>query len=720
VSAPRAGRRRILRAGGVAVAVLASGCSLVPPIPKRPQPRIDDLVGWVRLDSDGRLRLWCPRMEMGQQVVVALRAVLAAAVGVPPSAVDAALPATGSVPAFKATVGSDSIRELAGPVALAGRSLRDALLGRAAERLGVPVEALRVETGQVTGTDGRRLTWQALATPPLRQVPSGDPAAALRSLRAALPAAIDATPELLAIVTGAALFAADVRLPGMVHATVLRSPWAAEHASPLAALDEAAVRAAPGFVALVRDPALSGPAVVGERPGVLDRLRTAAAARWIRPPDLDTAAFDRIDVDRALAEGRLTRAVGAAPAQGPWDVDLRLDVPMAAHASIEPRCAVARITDGRCEIWCGTQDPHYVRDVIARDLGLPADRVVVHPMRIGGGFGGRTIATVEREAARLARATGRPVKVQWRREDEFVGAFHRPPASHRIRLRLDEDGRITQWWHALSSSHVLFSAAVLPPWLQRLTERVGDAGTTRGQVPPYAIGASRLDLTLTRLPVATGPWRGLGAGPNVIAIESAMDAAARTGGHDPVRFRLDHLPPGQARLAHCLRRVVERAGGLRAGAAGRARGVACGLYKDDASVAVVAEVSVTRDGRGAVSSIGVERLWCVHDCGMIVDPDTVRAQVAGNLAWTIGMVLLERLTAPDGTPAQTTFADYPILRHRAMPALDIDLVDSDAPPAAAGETAIVAGAAAILNALAAATGVRPERLPVAPGDLDRV
>jgi isoquinoline 1-oxidoreductase beta subunit len=253
---------------------------------------------------------------------------------------------------------------------------------------------------------------------------------------------------------------------------------------------------------------------------------------------------------------------------------------------------VARFqADGALEVWCGTQDPFYVRDVLARDHGLPVERVVVHAMRQGGSFGGRTIATVEREAAFAARAAGEPVLVQWSREDEFLGAFHRPPSSHRVRARLDASGAIVDWWHAVSTSHVLFTAAVLPPWLQRATDLVGDDGAARGQRPPYAFARQRRSLTLTRLPIATGPWRGLGAGPNVLAIESASmprppwqawirrpTACASSSGPVPGEHLQD---PG--RLAAVLRRVAASAASVPATAAREgeriARGVACGVYK---------------------------------------------------------------------------------------------------------------------------------------------
>lgn len=665
-------RRRLIGAVGLSVAFGLGGCALIPPIPKRPEPTLDDALGWLRLEADGRVTLHCPRMEMGQGVHAALRRIVAGALGIEAGRIDVRTPTTAEIGRVKATVGSDSVRELRPLLRQACAQLQAAAGGIGPARAGSapPVEA------------------------PLR-----------------------------AIVTGAMRYSADHRLPGMLHACVLRPPWRRELGPRLEDLDEAALRASPGFVRLLHLPELDGPVVVASHAGALAGLRAAAAPRWSAPPHV-ADPMRLVDVDAALDAGRLTKDHGSVVTQGPWSVDLRLDVPAAAHAAIEPRCALAAFDgDGGLQVWCGTQDPFYVRDVLARDHGLAAERIVVHAQRLGGSFGGRTIATVEREAAFVASALGTPVRLQWSREDEFEAGFHRPPSSHRIRVRLGTDGRIADWWHALSSSHVLFTNAGVPAWLQRFTDLVGDDGTARGQHAPYAFVRQRRSLTLTRLPIATGPWRGLGAGPNVLAIEAAMDAAARVAGQDPVAFRLRHLDGAPAgahlqepdRLAAALRRVAARAAaqppapvlpGQRV-----ARGVGCGVYKGRSVAAAVAEVAI------GVDTIRVLRLWCCHDCGTIVDGDGVRAQVEGNLVWSLGLVLGDDLAAPQGRPESTNFGAYALPRLPQMPALEIDLVDSDRPSSGAGETAIVAGAGAIFNALVAASGRRPLRLPVRAADL---
>lgn len=686
-------RRRafLAAAGGGLVVTFAGGCGALPVIPKRPAPDLEDAAGWIR-HVDGRFVLVIPRVEMGQNVLTAMKRIACDELGADWDRVDARLHGTRTLRRAKASVGSDSIREFALPLAQACATLRDAL---AAGR-----------------TDG------VLAAEPR-------PAATLRAFARDTVRAPRARPleQGLAIVRGEPLYAADVRRPGMRFGRVLRAPASPELASRCTSLDEAAARAVPGFVALVRDPLLAqgraqGVGIVAATPGALDRIAAALRPRWAVDGAFDATDVARaVDVDARLARGALAHRprADASDPTGPWDVDLRIDVPPAAHASIEPRAAVAEWwADGTLQAWVGHQDVFHVRDALAARLGLRESSVHVQGQRVGGAFGGKTVVTVELEAAVLARAIGGAVKVQWSRAQEFAQGFHRPASSHRIRARL-KDGRIDAWWHAFASGHVLFTNAVLPPWLQRLTDIVGDDGVARGALPPYRTGSTRVEFDLVRLPILTGPWRGLGAGPNALAIELAMDALARRAGADPVAFRRAHVE--DPRLARVLDRAVAAAGPrpapVDAGGRRTGRGVACGLYKGTSYAAVVADVSVDpADGR-----VRVTRMTCAHDCGLVIDADQVRAQCEGNLVWGLGMVLVESLPIGASAVGAATFADSPIPRLSEVPPMEVVLVDEGEAPGGAGETAIVASAGAVANAIVDAIGYRPVRVPVRPDDV---
>ncbi|MCY6380093.1 xanthine dehydrogenase family protein molybdopterin-binding subunit [Hoeflea prorocentri] len=681
-------RRRtfLATAGGGLVALIGAGIttwSHVPVIPKRPEPNLDAAFGWIS-HREGLFVLTLPRAEMGQNVATAFKQIACAELGVEWEAVQLALHDTSLSP-VKATVGSESVAEFSEPLAQACASLRDAL------------EAGRLE-GHVEVTPR--------------------PVSTLRALQRG--GLIGASPELAQgrdIVTGSALYAADVARPGLLHGRVLRAPVSPEVGSRATGWDRIAAETIPGFVAIVEDCGhpnglAEGLGIVAERPAALDQIAEALAVNWQIDchPTFSNIA-QTIDIDTTLSKGKLGNRVMDDPVDGTsWDINLRLDLSFAPHAQIEPRAAVAEWNDGRLKVWTGTQDAFYVRDELAGHFRLEQDAVTVQSMRIGGAFGGKVLCRAEIEAAALAQAVGAPVKVQWTRAQELAFGFHRPPSSHRLRLRVSES-RITDWEHQQVSSHIIFTSAGMPAWMQKATDFVaGDPGVARGMRIPYAVDRAHAAYDMIRLPVHSGPWRGLGAGPNCLAVESAMDEAAIAAGADPLAFRLAHIR--DPRLANVLRRVGKTANwpGKAASIKNRirtGRGIACGIYKENSYAAVVADVAIDPSGY-----VRVTRLWCVHDCGLVINPDQVRAQCEGNLVWSIGMILSDDLPIETGRVVAENFNDIPIPALSEVPPLHVDLITSDLPPAGAGETVIVAGPGAIANAIRAATGVRPTRFPV--------
>lgn len=655
-------------AAGVTVFAATPACAFnpLPALPTRSMPEAEARIAWLRLLPDGRVRLLLPRQEMGQGVSVALRQIVAEELDWDIERVEAVLPDTASIAPVKSTVGSESLKDFAEPVARAAALLREHLhSGEGRTEI--------VDRGQPVSLRSFR------------------PDGARRYVGFGLP-----TEQIASIVTGAPLYASDIRLPGMLFGMVLPAG--------------ATISASGDDVRLVTLSDGRG-GLLSAHPAALH----AAAARIER--DQAPRPMPAVDIDITQQRGDLEHSLrgDAVNADVPWTLDRRYDIPFAAHAAIEPRSAVAqwhgREAAMRLEVWTGTQDAFFVRETLARHFGLSAGKVLVHGCRIGGGFGARTIVRQELEAALLAEAAGQPVKVQWSRAAEFIDGFHRPPSSHRIRARLDADGRIADWRHGFCSGHVIFTSAAMPRWMQMATSLVKDPGVARGAVPPYVAARMRVGFSDIRLPVDTGPWRGLGAGPNGFAIESAMDELAGLAKQDPLQFRLANLDQQHVRLKACLERVAELAGWAAGPRSGRGfgRGLACGIYKESSYAAVVADVNVKSDG-----AVRVAHLYCAQDSGLVVNPDQVRAQIEGNLVWGIGMVLNEKLPIEDGRVAAYSFADYAIPTMDAMPAIDIALIESaGAPPSGAGETAMVA-VAAVANAIAAATGRRVTTPPYRP------
>lgn len=678
-------RRSLLGGAGAVLSVaFLPGCASIPVIPKRPSPDARTGLSWISHQS-GQYLLILPRVEMGQNITTALKQIACDELGVNFDRLKVSQHATHTIERVRATVGSESIMDFALPLARACATLREALQsGKTSGKF----EAIEFSKDQLRSLSGQG-QWVG-RSPVLEQG--------------------------RAMVTGQPLYASDVRLPGMVYGRVLRAPVPTEILSKLVSADEAAARKVPGFVTLIRSKLFQmasseGLGIVAKTPSALDRIEKALNARWFTEGQANEQVIHQaIDIDRRMSirsrRDKYIRDDGLP--EGQWDLDLRIDIPIAAHAAIEPRVAVAQMhADGRFEMWVGSQDVFYQRDVVCRRLGLAEDKVMVHGCRVGGAFGGKTISTVELEAAVLACELKMPVKVQWTRAQEFLQAFHRPPSSHRVRARLT-NGRLVHWSHDFASSHILFTGAVVPAWMQKITDFTGDDGVARGATLPYKSQASRTGFDLVRLPVHTGPWRGLGAGPNAFVIESAIDECARIAGVDPVSFRTQHIE--EPRLRRVLEEAVATAPAIPNVAKGSlyGRGVACGIYKKTSFAAVLADVEVHPES----GEVRVLQMHCAHDCGSVINPDQVRAQCEGNLVWGLGMVLIEKWTADS-----RNFGDSPIPRITQVPKLSVHLVDHGEPSSGAGETAIVASGAAIANAVRAATGWRLKKLPLNPQDL---
>jgi len=713
-------RRRFLKATGwiaAGVTVLyLGGRRVLSVVPSFDMPGEDSGAAWLQILPDGRCRMLSPRAEMGQNPSVGLAQLAAEELNLAVEAIDVQYPSTDAMPQVILTAGSMSLALFAEPMARAAAALRETLRTRAAERAGVALAEVADGEGGFALPGGRTASYGDLVAGEAVVLDASEiPKAALYSFdakRALRQVGRRAAPHALeAIVTGAPLFASDVRLPGMLYGRAARPPV---RNAKLAGFDASRAAGLRGVVKVVSDAERGFVGVVCETPGTVAPALDALRVRWEVPAPFDQSTVDAlVDVDAALARGELEHVPHRDPidAAVAWDVDLRFDVQLQSHAMQEPRAAVARFDEGGgLELWTGSQDVYVVKRHAARDLGLAPEKVVVHPCRMGGGFGGREHYDVERDAARLAAAVARPVKAQWSREDEFRAARHRPASSHRVRLRADAEGRLTDWWHAFVSGHILFARERLPGWLLGAVRLTGDIGVARCSEPPYASARRRIEYADVDLAVDLGTWRSLGGSPNIFAIESALDELAQLRGLDPVELRLRNLPPEHARLADCLRRTRELAervplpAGLAVG-----RGYACGIYEEKSFVAASADVRVDP----ATGATRVLRICCAQDVGLAVNPDQLEAQIEGNLIWGIGMALHERVEMGASEVTSLNFDRYPIPRMTDAPRVEIAILDRrEVPPAGAGETALIVGAPAIANALRAATGHRFTRLPI--------
>lgn len=700
-------RAFLIRSGWVAGGVTVLGACQLPTLPTFAEPTMEDAVTWVQLTADGTVRFYLPRTEMGQGISTGLTQVVAEELNLPLDAVECVYPTTADIAPAQMTVGSQSIENFFEPTARAAATLRELLRSAAAAQTGSAQADLSDALSGFRLPEGRLVTYLELAGTGTR-IETVDPRAPLRSLRPREDRRLVGRPcepvHVHRIVTGAEIYSRDVMLEELAFGAVARPPFLG---AELEGHDRSAAEAVPGVLAVVAGPD-NQVGVVAETPMAAATGIRALAARWsaLDPAQLD-AIQAHIDVDATeldhtpIDDGNLARA----QADAVTPLTLRYRTPMTAHAAMEPRAGVARLTSEpsgalRLDVWTGSQDPWTVQGAAARAAGLNRDQVVVRNHRVGGAFGGRLLCQASVEAAWLASAVDRPVKVQWTREEEFRHNYVGPQFSHRIDAGLDADGQLIYWHHRMAASPILFPSTVIPRRLHWLADIPADPGTMRGTETPYAVAHRRIDFADVRTPMPTGAWRGLGAAPNTFAVECAMDELALAAGADPLAFRIRHS--ASPRLTGVMARLREKIGD-RPGA-----GVAATAYKGVTFVAVAAEVAMV-DG-----AIRVKRMWCVHDCGRIIAPDQVLAQIQGNLVWGISTALFEEFVLEEGIAGTDNFDTYRIARSGDVGELDIELIDSEEAPSGAGEAAFAPAAAAIANALAAVTGSRQRSLPLVP------
>lgn len=720
VKVTRRGALKVLGFGAAGLGVAFTiGRQFVPILPTLGTPDFDDGTAWIWVGDDGRISMFCPIHEMGQGSSLGLAQIVAEELNVDASAIDVRFPSTAEVPSLRFTTGSLGMVEHARPVAEAAARLREELRRRAAALMGVDAGPLSDKPGGFSALGdvvvdyaqiarGEYMLLEAGALP-AAQVYTFDPNRQHRQVgKPGQPV------QAAEVVTGQPVFAGDVRRPGMAYGRAVQSP------SPDArvlAVDFGAAAQVEGVLKLVEDKSRSLVGVVAETPSALDQAMVEVTVTWNKPGLFSAEDIvELVDVDEALAQDGLEHLLEGDGVAGdaPWTFDMRFEQPPLHHAAQELRCAIAEFSerDGRevVDVWTGSQDIFVNQKKAAAELGWSTERVTVHNMRIGGGFGGRVLYDVVREAFLFARAVGRPVKVEWSRRDEFLADRMRPPSSHRIRARVDDDGKLSDWWHACRSGYVLLTEMVAPePMLSAARYFLHDRGSARGLIAPYASKRKRIELGEVALPFHVGEWRSLGAAPNNFAIESAMDEMARIIGRDPVEFRLQNLPDEHERLGYCLRRARQLADGVPLSTAtGFGRGYACGIYDENTYVAAAFDIQVDP----STQTIRVDRSVTVLDAGLAICPDQIKAQIEGSAMMAIGQLLSETAPIDRGLSART-FADYPTPTMEHVPAFEIEVISQrDIPPAGVGQAPIVAQVAALANAFRDATGSRPRKLPV--------
>lgn len=653
----------------------------------------EDFNAYLRIGEDGRVSLFTGKIEMGQGIVTSLAQMLAEELDVPLGNVDMVMGDTRLCPWDMGTFGSRSTKYFGPPLRQAAAEARAVLLELAATRLKADPGDLKVSDGTilVPGKPETSVSFSQLVGGRriLRKV-DPKPSIKPRASHTVSGKSTDRT-DARAKVTGEAKFTGDIRVPGMLYASILRPP---AHGAVLKSVDTSAAREAAGILVVEEKDII---AVLHERPDAAEAALSLIKSEYTLPPPLPDNAtiFDYLRRNAPPGEivtekGRLEtgRAAAARNFSGTYFNHY------VAHAPMEPHTALVRPEGEEATVWASTQTPFRAPADAARGLNIPEERVRAITPFVGGGFGGKTRNQQVEEAARLARYTKRPVQVAWTRKEEFMYDTFRPAAVIDIRSGLDNRGRICFWdldiFFAGTRSSQPFYA--IPHF--RVLSRGNWGG--EGGVHPFRVGA----------------WRGPGSNTNTFAIESQIDIMAAAAGTDPLEFRLRNLE--NPRMARVLNAAADAFGHTFApGPSGKGFGLACTDYLGT-YVAAAAEVEADRTS----GNIRVKRVVCAQDTGEIINPEGIRMQIEGCVTMGLGYILSEEIRFQGGRVLDENFDSYEIPRFSWLPKIETVLVDNpDMPPQGCGEPAITVMGALIANAVHDALGVRIFTLPMTP---DRV
>jgi CO/xanthine dehydrogenase Mo-binding subunit len=675
---------------------------------------------WVDFSEAGRVRVFSAKVELGQGITTALAQIAAEELGLPISRVEVVSGDTRRCPNEHYTAGSMSIEIGGTSLGMACAEALRAIVSEAARMLGVDESRVSAEDGVVLvdGAPSGLDYWQVARGIDWTRPIKGDlpPAVRGRIVGRNVPRL-----DLPAKVLGGA-FIHDLELPRMVHGRVLRPP---SYGAGLASLDESAVQNLPGVVKVWRSGDFVGVVCEQEYQAVkaLEALR--AAARWVEEDEAFTVGQNWAQlipnlrtIDSEVEAGEAPRDAGRLRRLTATYVR-----PPIAHASIGPSCALACFDKGDLTVWTHSQGVFPLRAALASALGIEERRISVIHVQGAGAYGHNGADDAALDAALLARQLpGRPVRVQWMRDDEFAWAPLGSPMVVKLSGALGSEGRIAEWsteiWSgphgvrpgARGAVNLLAAAHVDPPipFPEAYEALPGFAGGARNSEPPYDLPHRKLVLhSLPGLPFRTSSLRTLGGYANVFASESFMDEPAEVAGVDPVEFRLRHLTDPRARRV--IETVTELSGSAASAerSAGRAAGIGYARYKNTAAyVAVVARVEVEEDVR-------VTDVFAAVDAGLVISPDGVSNQIEGGIVQAISWTLKEQVVFDRSRVTARSWDEYPILRFDEAPRVNVQVIESpDTPPLGVGEAALGPAAAAVGNAVARALGVRIRELPI--------
>lgn len=724
-------RRRVLAGSGALIvsfsladafaqdAATAAAPTAKPPGSLATAPYLDS---WIRIDADGSITAFTGKAELGQGFKTAFQQLAAEELDVAFASVKVVTADTKLTANEGYTSGSHSTQDSGTAIQNAAAQVRELLIAEAARRFVLPAENLRTENGAVIAPDGRRFGYGDLVAADMLHVQAQaqsklkDPAT-YRVIGQPLPRV-----DIPAKVTGGAAYVQDMRLPGMVHARIVRPP---SYGAQLTECDTAAVEKLPGIVKLVRDGNFLAVVAKKEFQAIKAMHALSAAAKWQETPSLPKQDDLLRVLTRLPSQDKTIFQQGNPSVVGQKTLEATYTRPYQSHGSIGPSCAVAQFTDGLMTLWTHTQGVYPDRQGIAEMLRMAPQNVRCIHVEGSGCYGHNGADDAAADAALIARAMpGTPVRVQWMREQEHSWEPFGPAMVTKLRASLDSNGAIVDWnFEVWSNTHsmrpggagaMLAAQHMAQPFAVPEAKPIPlpEGGGDRNAIPIYTFpNAQVVHHFIPDMPVRISAMRSLGAYHNVFSIESFMDELAQAAGADPVEFRLKHLddPRGREVIERAAQGFGWRKGQLPPG--DRGFGFAFARYKNLAAYcAVASEVEVNREtGRPRLV-----RAVAAVDAGQVVNPDGLINQIEGAIVQSMSWTLYEAVTFNETRITSIDWQTYPILRFNAVPdSITVHIVDRPGKPfLGSGETGQGPAAASIANAIANATGKRLRNLPL--------
>ena len=698
-----------------------------PAVPSRGSlDRTPFLDSWIRIAADGGITVFTGKAELGQGIATALRQLAADQLVVPFERIALVTADTAQTPNEGYTAGSNSMKDSGTAIMHAAAQVRELLVGLAAQKLSLPAEQLTARDGAIEATDGRRVEYGILVADQMLHVNAQPQTKLLPRSTASSAGKPVPRVDIPRKVTGGVAYVQDLRLPGLLHARIVRPP---SYGAQLQSLDESVLGNVTGVVKVVRNGRFIAVVAEQEWQAIVAMRKLAGAAKWDLPAALpaQTSIHERLrqlPAQESVIAGENNPPVATT---GAGVVAATYRRPYQMHGSIGPSCAVAQMKDGALTIWSHTQGVFPLRAAITELVSMPIDKVRCIHMEGSGCYGHNGADDVAGDAALAAIAVpDRPIRLQWMREQEHAWEPYGPAMTMQARATLGADGKVASWQYDVwSNTHSmrpgkaghlaagpLLEKPFAPPPPQPLP--LPDGGGDRNAIPLYAFAGTRVvHHFIPEMPLRVSALRALGAYANVFAIESFVDELALAAKADPVEFRLKHLEDSRAR--EVITNVAQRFGwstfkGSKTGVA-KGRGFAFARYKNHAAyLAVALEVDVDR----TTGEVRVGRVVAAIDSGAAVNPDGIRNQTEGGIVQSLSWTLLERVTWDEHRITSNDWSRYPILRFEQLPKrVEVQVIDRpDQPFLGTGEAAQGPTGAALANAIADATGARVRDLPL--------